>query len=309
MRFFEFDVQEVGRTFADQGWVHVRSGARAELVQYVEEVVERAEREAALSGRGIHGQKDQFVLDFPPEVDLGAELFDVIAGVGGLRRESMTLSERHIKAYQSDAAEYPHAHKDRFASQVAVGVSVRVPPGSHLVLFPETDRSVNPFLSTGYRDSLEPDALPEVVLRGAPEIEIHDEPGDVVIFPGSAMWHLRRKGAGTVNLYLKFNDFDADPLGEDPSSAERRETTRRNLDGDWSGRVPVLSRRFDSVVHRRRREGWEESLAADVWGQPPVPLSDAEAEMLLRIDGSERAGSFDRAAVERLARRGVIDLL
>ena len=37
------------------------------------------------------------------------------------------------------------------------------------------------------------------------------------MFYGSEIWHLRRRSAGSVNLYLKFNDFDYDPLGEDPN--------------------------------------------------------------------------------------------
>ena len=53
-------------------------------------------------------------------------------------------------------------------------------------------------------------------------MEIYDEPGDVMMFPGSAVWHLRRNSANTVNLYLKCNDFDCDPLAEDPSTERRR---------------------------------------------------------------------------------------
>jgi hypothetical protein len=226
----------------------------------------------------------------------------------------MTLSERHIKAYDPDAPPNPIAHKDRFASQVSMGLSLHVPEGSYLVLYPDDDVWENPFLNTALRDSLEPDQVPEVSLQGAREVEIHDKPGDIVVFRGSAFWHLRRNSAGTVNVYLKFNEFNCDPLGEDPSTPLRRQATLAVLEGDDAGvaaGVPVLSRRFDSVFREYRREGWPERLFANVWGQNPFPVSDAEFALLQAADGRRRVAELgvDAAAVRRLAARGALDLL
>src|SRR4029079_17087376 len=114
-----------------------------------------------------------------------------------------------------------------------LGISVEVPAGSHVVLYPHDERDVNPYyVSTGLRESLEPEALPEVTLRDAAKVEVHDAPGDVIVFRGSSIWHLRRRSAGTVNPYLQMKDFDADPLGEDPTTVARREETARVLCSD-----------------------------------------------------------------------------
>ncbi len=316
VKLFGFDPAKYRQEFEEQGYVHVKGGLSGEFLEYAQQTVSRARAaQAPLAGRGLAGAKEQFVFDFDPEQY--QEMFGMIAELTGLSPD-MTLSERHVKIYESDAAPDPIAHKDRFASQISMGLSLEVPDGSYLVLFPETDTWVNPFLSTALRDSLEPDQYPEVVLDGAPEVRIHDQPGDVIIFHGSALWHLRRNSADTVNIYLKFNEFGSDPLGEDPSTPARREATlealRSSSDDELLGLVPVLSRRFDSIALESRREGWPERRFANVWGQNPFPISDAEDRALREADGHRpveelaRQG-LDVAAVRRLAQRGALDLL
>lgn len=316
MKLLDFSPADHRSTYAERGWVHVPGGLTDEFLAAAQAQV--AERRAAgpLSGQGIAGAKEQFVFEFA-EAAHYEELFDAVAAMCGLDRAGLTLSERHIKSYEPDAAPYPNAHKDRFASQVSMGLSLTVPEGSHLVLYPEDDVWENPFLDTVLRDSLEPDQVPEVVLQGATEVEIHDQPGDVIVFRGSAMWHLRRHSADTVNIYLKFNEFGSDPLGEDPSTARRREATLAALEGDVvpPGSVPALARRFDSVSREYRREGWPERLFAHVWGQNRFPVSEAEVAVLRAVDGRRSVGELraelgvDPVAVARLARRGALDLL
>ncbi|HEX2039064.1 MAG TPA: hypothetical protein VHF47_04935 [Acidimicrobiales bacterium] len=310
MKVFSFSPAAYREAFEQHGWVHVRDGLTSEFLDAALATVAQAERDRRLGGRGIAGAKAQFVFEFP-EADHYDELFDAVAELCGLDRPAVTLSERHIKAYEADADPDPVAHKDRFASQVSMGLSLVVPEGSHLVLYPEDDVWENPFLNTALRDSLEDDRLPEVVLEGAQGVEIHDAPGDVVVFRGSAFWHLRRNSAETVNVYLKFNDFGADPLGEDPTTPQRRAATLALLEGDVAGVVPVLARRFDSVFREYRREGWPERLFANVWGQNPFPLSEAEDELLRSVDGRRTVAELgvDPALVRRLARRGALDLL
>lgn len=325
MTIFTFDWREHKAKYEQQGWVHVPNGVHRDFVEAVREFVARSRATDPLTGAAIKGAKDQFVYEFGDEVSYDRDLFDVIAPLCGLDRSRMTLSERHIKAYQADADPNPPAHKDRFPSQVSVGLSIDVPAGSHLVMYPYEHREVNPFLSARLRDSLEPDQLPEVVLRDAREVTIYDEPGDVVAFPGSSMWHLRRKSANTVNLYLKFNDFDSDPLGEDPTTSARRAETLALLSGGSDDRlrasVPTLARRFDFVAHEYARAGWQEWLVANTWGQQPFPISDEEFAVLRVIDGRRnfdevaRAGDHGlapepaSAALCRLALRGALDLV
>jgi hypothetical protein len=313
MQIFDFSPEAHRATYAAQGWVHVRDGLTAEFLKAARRAVAEAHAARPLSGRGIAGAKEQFVFEFP-EPQHYEELYDAVAAMCGLDRSTVTLSERHIKAYEDDADPEPVAHKDRFASQVSMGLSLEVPEGSHLILYPEDDVWENPFLNTALRDSLEPHQVPEVVLQGAKEVAIHDRPGDVIVFRGSAMWHLRRQSASTVNVYLKFNDFGADPLGEDPSTPRRREATLALAERDddtVAAAVPVLSRRFDSVAREYRREDWPEGLFAHVWGQNPFPVSDEEFALLREADGHRSVHDLgvDPAAVRRLARRGALDLL
>jgi hypothetical protein len=121
-----------------------------------------------------------------------------------------------------------------------------------------------------------------------------------------------------VNLYLKFNDFDCDPLGEDPTTATRRAETlavlNRGDEAEILAAVPRVARLFDSVVRQHRREGWPELLLATVWGQNPFPVSDDEFALLRRIDGQATVADLCTpkgevlGSLRRLALRGAIDL-
>jgi hypothetical protein len=319
MRVFGFDPADHRQQYAEQGWVHIEQGIAPEFLEVLQDFARRSFGDHVVTGRAIGGTKEQALYEFPEGVDFPGELFDVIASVAGLQRESMTLSERHIKAYDHDAPERPRAHKDRLSSQVSVGLSIDIPAESTLVLFPDADRRPNMFnVSAALLASLAPEEQPDVVLDGAREIVVDDKPGDVVIFPGSSMWHLRRDGARAVNLYLKFNDFESDPLGEDPATPQRREATEAALrEGDVADRVPVPARQLDTITRQYTRDGWNEMIQASVWDRDPVTLSVAEADLLHALDGRRSvrelagngAGEGVQEGVRRLAERGVLDLI
>lgn len=320
---FDFDVARYRSVYQDQGWLHIKGGATDELCEAVRRSVSDAAEQARLAGKGIAGAKDQLLFDLPAGLDYRRELLDVVASLCGLRPEGMTLSERHIKLYSPDADPWPTPHKDRLASQVAVGVSVEIPEGSHLVIYPFDRREANPFLTTDLRGSLDQDQLPEAQVRDATPVEIFDRPGDVVIFPGSSLWHLRRNSAGTINLYLKFNDFDCDPLGEDLATPIRRADTVALLGGDraaLSSAKPRLARRLESVRREWNRANWGERLLACVWDQAPFPISDAEFAILRAVDLQSTVADLAESnhdvtteaaldAIRRLARRGALDLI
>lgn len=318
MNVFSFDPAEHREHYREHGWIHVRQGIDAAFLQELRDFARRSFSEHVVTGKAITGAKSQALFEFPPNVDFPDHLFDVVAAVGGLERTAMTLSERHIKAYDPDAAPNPSAHKDRLASQISVGLSVEVPEDSYLVLYPTDDRWPNPSnVSAALLERLPPERHPDFALRDAQELRIDDEPGDVVMFEGSSMWHLRRNPAGTINLYLKFNDFGSDPLGEDPSTHIRRDATLAALaDGDLGSRVPVLASQLDTVTHEYTRDSWRQHVLASVWNQPALPLTEAQWALLRRIDGRSTArdlaggdsgGSVDD--VRQLAAHGVVDLL
>jgi hypothetical protein len=269
MKIFDFDPNDYVDTYSSQEWVHIREGVSEEfhqvLLQYASD-----ERNKHLLSDWAKGNKEQSLFDFPVDVDYPNELFDTVAQVCGLNRAGMTLSERHIKSYEADAAPEPQAHKDRFPSQVSVGLSIEIPDESTLVLYPEEHRGVNVFnKASDFSASLQPDELPEVVLKTAREVELNDHGRDVVMFAGSSMWHLRRRAARSLNLYLKFNDFGCDPLGEDPRTAELRSRTLSALGSsnghDLDALTPALSRRFDTMARVYLRNG-QELLQAELFG-------------------------------------------
>lgn len=326
LRVFAFDPAQYRDRYREQGWVHIRGGIDPAFHEHLREVVRRPAGNRLEKGLVVGGQKEQSIFEFPGEVDFPGELFDVVASLCGLNRPTMTLSERHIKAYEPDADPEPPAHKDRFPSQVSVGLSIDIPAESRLVIYPFDHREVNPFIAAAaFRRSLRAEELPEVVLKTAREVEIDDAPGDVVMFPGADLWHLRRNSAGATNLYLKFNDFDCDPLGEDPATPTRRSDTLRALkgrDGDLSRMVPRISRRLASVNRQYTRNHWKAALQAEVWGEEPFPIGEAEFRLLQAVDGrrdvrqvaDELAGEgLDRSRaaqdVRRLAEEGALDLV
>lgn len=317
MPAFSFDPRDERDAFAAQGWVHVRGGISEELLDSLRALLASSREADALRGPGLAGEKEQHLYAPDDLDDFCAELFDVVSGVCGLRRDRMTLSERHLKVYDDDADPDPSAHKDRFASQISVGVSIEVPEESRLLLYPDVAREENRLLTTGHRASLAPEEQPDVVLASATPVEIADEPGDVVLFHGSSMWHLRRNSAGAALLYLKCNDFDCDPLGEDPSTSRRRLATlglAGRPDGpDFERAVPVPARRLQSVTVEYGRD-WEADHHLTVFGERSVRITAEEAGLLRAVDGTRRvaevAGDREgRVGLARLAAIEGIDLL
>jgi hypothetical protein len=316
MKVFAFEPADYREQYVAEGYLHIEQGVDPEFLRVLREFAAGRFQAHLVEGRAIGGRKSQSLYEFPPEVDYRRDVLDPIATLCGLRHDTMTLSERHIKAYDPEAPPEPLPHKDRYASQASVGLSIEVPEGSHLVVYPYDETDLNPYnVSAAYLTSLPPHRRPEVALKSAREIVVYDKPGDVMVFPGNRLWHLRRRPARAVNLYLKVNDFDCDPLGEDPTTAERRRATlarAADADGRVDRLVPVLSRRLDTISREYMRD-WQEALQARLWDEGPVMIDDEEFRLLSAVDGRrkvvELAGDAQRAALLRLAQRGVVDLV
>jgi hypothetical protein len=263
VKIFAFDPSDYREQYEAEGWVHIPNGMTAEFLGELQEFTARSLAETKLDQFAIKGKKEQSLYEFPGSTDFPAEIFDVVSEVCGLNRSTMTLSERHIQAYDPDANPEPDAHKDRYPSQVSLGFSISIPAESRLVLYPYDHRSLNPFNSAAtFQRSLQPHELPNVALKDAREVVLDDHDGDVVMFPGSTTWHLRRRSANAVNLYVKMNDFDCDPLGEDPSTETRRTQTLAILEESGANglgsRIPLVS--------RLRRRCTSASTEARRWG-------------------------------------------
>src|SRR5690242_16764720 len=136
---FAFDPQRYRSAFATEGYAHISGGLTTAFLALLAKQVEDYLKGELIKNFDI-GAKQQALYQFPPGQDYHGQLLDMVSVVCGLDRRQLVLSERHIKAYDATAAAFPLPHKDRFASEVSVGFSVRVPPGSSLVLYPYDER-------------------------------------------------------------------------------------------------------------------------------------------------------------------------
>lgn len=293
MNAFNFDPASYAAEYARTGYVHVKGGVSPAFVEYA---LLQAKclmgAEADLRDWQFKGKKMQFLFDFPgtSEARDWRAVKDAIAALTGLERSRLTLCERHIKVYDANAPEAPPPHKDRLASEVAVGFPLLVTPGSHLVVYPDRHTEVNHFGTTElYRRSLDPEALPEKVLAGVEPVKIDMRPGDVVLFRGSSLYHERIKPAKSIVLYLKFNALRLDPLGEDPSTPRRRAASVERLAAAGDEELLTLaleaSPRLDRVTRLYSRLAWSEILQAQVWGEKEFCLSEQEFALLKAADG------------------------
>jgi hypothetical protein len=324
-RMFDFDPAQYADVFAREGYVHIPGGVTEAFYRKMARQVEHNMRTALMKEFAI-GDKQQAMYEFPDDgADYAQELCEVVGRVCGINPDDLVLSERHVKAYDADAAPEPNAHKDRFASQISVGLSVHVREGSTLVLYPYDELEINPFnTSVQLRASLSPDRYPEPALRRARRVEIKDAPRDVIIFRGHRIWHLRANPANTTMLYFKLNALNCDPLGEDRRTPElvRRTQAALQLEDEQLARVvPMIGRRVD-FIHRLYNRDWREVIGVVLWGEKHFTIDEDELAMLRAMDGRRTVGDVAAAAapggtngdsalskVRRLARRGVIDLL
>ena len=79
-------------------------------------------------------------------------------------------------------------------------------------------------------------------------------------------------------------------------------------DGGFGARTAVPARKFDVIRRVTTRVADVKVLEADVWGSPPVALSE-QAELLEGLAGGRAVAELDETSVRRLACHGVIDLI
>ncbi len=303
--------------------MHIKQGVTPEFFEKMKAQVEHNMKTRVMKEFAI-GDKQQAMYEFPDGADYANELRDAVGAVTGLPARDIVLSERHVKAYEADAAPEPNAHKDRFASQISVGLSVHVKEGSTLVLYPHDELEVNPFnASSLLRTALSTDRWPEPRLKSCRRVEIKDEAGDVIMFRGHSTWHLRANPALTTMLYFKVNALNCDPLGEDPETPRISAQSKANAElGDdaLAALVPLIGRRVD-YFHRHFDRYWQEVPGVVLFGEKHFTLDEHEWAFLRSIDGKQTVDQLARAAseqtdrattlagVRRMARRGVIDLV
>lgn len=327
VKVFLFPPERYTEEYRKHGYVLVRNGVSPEFLGYARKTLEDlVEQNRSMKEFEFAGKKQQFLFEFPKESDYPDGVFEVVARLAGLRRDKMMLCERHLKVYDRNAPSHPPPHKDRVASQVAVGIPLVVPNGSYVVLYPNDHLMINPLNTTAdWRESLDEEQLPENLLKDLTPVRVDVLPGDVLLFRGSSIYHERVNGAETALVYLKFNAMRLDPLGEDPATDPQRrrslELLARLSDEDLLHSVVDVSPRLIRISRHYTRLYWKEVVQAYVGGSKVFNVSDAELKFIMNVDGErtvqdviERLGipvgehTKHLPIVRRLVRLGGIDL-
>jgi len=213
-----------------------------------------------------------------------------MAKTASLPMDKFTLCERHIKVYESNAKAHVPAHKDRVAAQLTVGLPLNIPEGSHIVLWPDDQLTINPLNSTAlWRTSLDEKDLPENVLKDIEPVRVYAEPGDVVLFRGNSIYHERENPANSEVLYLKFNAMRLDPIGEDPSTLMQQETSQEILTANDDEALLdfeiEVSPRLEKISRHYTRLYWKEVIQVYVGGEKEFNISELELDTIKKING------------------------
>lgn len=211
---FNYDPAASSVEFGRNGYVHLRSVLRPDVVEYLTQFHEKALSDGQ-NEQGqwrVAGKKRQFLFAFPNS-GWATEFRRAMAAMTGIDPEHFTVSERHLKVYEHDADPWPTPHKDRAASEVSIGLPIVIPELSSACVFPTLQRGPNleeraVFLTC-------PDNQRSDQIYQTQEcVMLREQPGDIIAFLGSELNHERVQPAGAAILYIKVNGLGSDPLNE-----------------------------------------------------------------------------------------------
>jgi hypothetical protein len=212
---FNFDPGVARADLEQSGYVHLHGvldqAAIDNLTDFLKKVLhENVDEQGEWR---IYGKKRQFLFDFP-DSESAEEFRRGMAALTGIDYADLTISERHLKVYDRDAAPWPAPHKDRAASQISIGLPVSIPENSSACVFPGLQSGPNPEEHAVFMTDRDHPHLDEIY-QSKECVMLHERPGDLVAFFGSSIYHERVHPAGAAILYIKINGAGSDPLGED----------------------------------------------------------------------------------------------
>jgi len=325
--------------FSRVGYVHIKEGVSEEFRRFattqMEECFRTGERE--LVNREIKKKKKQYLFAMPDDDDFVRALVEWVAVVSGRSAELLTISERHIMVYDDDAVSFPSMHKDRLASEVALGIPLTVGAEARVALVPGRARAVNPLDNAVYRSCpVDPNAaaaeagpreryLKEEEIRYSDIVNLDVQPGDLVIFAGSSMYHGRLNASRSAALYFKFNAMRLDPLGEDPTTIRQRCNSMRMLDREGDALLAStveLSPRLQGIGQHYTRPNWASVIQVSIGAEGNFDISEDDLKFLLALRGRrllkhvllevgvpEGKNMSDLPGIRRLISVGAIDLV
>lgn len=212
---FKYDPGIARDDFKKNGFVHLREVFKPAVVQHLTDFLAQA-MGGDIDEQGqwrIRGKKRQFLFDFPNSE--WADKFRLgMAAMTGIDPDEFTISERHLKVYEPEAGPWPVPHKDRAASYVSIGLPVAIPEKSSVCVFPAFDPGPNNEDRAIFMTERDHSQLDQVY-QMEECVMLYEQPGDLVAFLGSSLYHERVHSGGAAILYIKVNGAGSDPLGED----------------------------------------------------------------------------------------------
>jgi hypothetical protein len=214
MKVFKKDVAAHAAELKQKGYILLKDVLTQDFLNYMKDFHKKSIAGGIdeNSAWRITGKKHQYVFPFPSKVE-AEEFRDKLAKLTGLKRDSLTISERHLKQYEADAKPYAFPHKDRGASKYSIGLPIHLGPRTSVCVFPNWDRNDNLTDRAVFKTAEDCPDL-EATYASKDALLLHEAIGDMIVFHGSSMWHERVHPAGTAVLYIKINDDGRDPLGE-----------------------------------------------------------------------------------------------
>lgn len=211
---FRYDPGAGHAQFAERGFVHLKNVLTAEFLSSLRKFYEASQRDPAneKSEWKILGKKRQFLFEFPSH-ETAIAFRTGMAGLTGINPKDFTISERHLKVYDASAPPWLSPHKDRSASEISIGLPIRLPKGSSACMFPNLQSGPNLEDHAVFLES-DTGTDPEELYQSEGAVMLNEQVGDVIVFLGSAIFHERVRAAGTAVLYIKVNGTGQDPLGE-----------------------------------------------------------------------------------------------
>ncbi|MCG8382936.1 MAG: hypothetical protein MJA28_12115 [Gammaproteobacteria bacterium] len=306
MALFSFSPADYVDEFNKNGYVHIKNGVNLENLAYIQaKTKELTADQNDLKEWEFKGKKQQYLFDFPAEWNFPEAIFQPLASVASMPYETFTMCERHIKVYDKSAKPSVPPHKDRVAAELTVGIPLFMPEGSesHLVLWPNDALDVNPLNTTAlWRSSLDEQDLPENRLADIEPVRVYTEPGDVIMFRGSSIYHEREYPADTALLYLKFNAMRLDPLNEDPSTSLQEDLSLKNLsektDNELLDCAVEVSPKLYRISRHYTRLHWKEVIQAYVTDEKEFNVSELELRIFKEAENK-------RSVREIIARLGI----
>jgi len=214
---FNYDPGVANAEFMRCGYVHLKGILNSEFMDELTSMFNEAKEsdKNEIKRSRIYGKKKQYLFSFSSAED-ELEFRKGISRLTGISEAVLTISERHLYIYDSKAECWPAPHKDRAASEVSIGFPIHCPDGSTACVFPDLEFGPNPEERAIYLTNSEY-ASSDNIYKDKNTIMLNEEPGDIVLFLGSSLYHSRVNAAGTGILYIKVNGDKRDPLGENTS--------------------------------------------------------------------------------------------